>query len=150
MTDKIAAGIAVEGMESLAPALVDEMELLVDVLPADTQVLVLDPERVRSRAHDLVATSEEFLGASWAAAAGGGTAPIDLGAASYRELDDVRAHARELGMPWWTVSPFGLDAELTSGAADATATPSEPRRSRPTAATSSAPSPTSEAGSPTA
>ena len=117
MTSKIAAGIAVEGMESLAPALVDELELLVDVMPDDTQVVVVEPERVRSRAHDLVATSEEFLGASWAAAAGGGTAPIDLGAASYRELDDVRAHSRELGMPWWTVSPFGLDAELTEGAA---------------------------------
>ncbi len=117
MTSKIAAGIAVEGMESLAPVLVDELELLVDVMPDDTQVVVVEPERVRSRAHDLVATSEEFLGASWAAAAGGGTAPIDLGAASYRELDDVRAHTRELGMPWWTVSPFGLDAELTEGAA---------------------------------
>ena len=78
LTDKIAAGIAVEGMESLAPVLVDEMELLVDLMPDDTHVLVLDPERARSRAHDLVATSEEFLGASWAAAAGGGTAPIDL------------------------------------------------------------------------
>ena len=87
LTDKIAAGIAVEGMESLAPALVDEMELLVDLLPADAHVLVLDPERARARAHDLVATSDEFLGASWAAAAGGGTAPIDLGAASYRSLD---------------------------------------------------------------
>ncbi len=112
MTDKVAAGIAVEGMESLAPVLVDELELLVDAMPDDTHVLLVDPERVRSRAHDLVATSEEFLGASWAAAAGGGTAPIDLGAASYRELDDVTAHARELGQPWWTVSPFGLDEEL--------------------------------------
>ncbi|HET7430933.1 MAG TPA: transcription-repair coupling factor [Nocardioides sp.] len=115
MTDKIAAGIAVEGMESLAPVLVDELELLVDAMPEGTQVVLVDPERVRSRAHDLVATSEEFLGASWAAAAGGGTAPIDLGAASYRELEDVRAHARELGMPWWTVSPFGLDEELLGG-----------------------------------
>ena len=43
MTDKIAAGIAVEGMESLAPVLVDELELLVDVMPADTQVVVVDP-----------------------------------------------------------------------------------------------------------
>ncbi|MFC6345551.1 transcription-repair coupling factor, partial [Nocardioides hankookensis] len=54
LTDKIAAGIAVEGMESLAPVLVDEMELLVDLMPADTHVLVLDPERARTRAHDLV------------------------------------------------------------------------------------------------
>ena len=111
LTDKIAAGIAVEGMESLAPALVDEMELLVDLMPADTQVLVLDPERARARAHDLVATSEEFLGASWAAAAGGGTAPIDLGAASYRELGDVRSHALDRDQSWWSLSPFGLDVE---------------------------------------
>lgn len=109
LTDKMAAGIAVEGMESLAPALVDSMELLVDLMPADTTVLVLDPERARTRAHDLVATSEEFLGASWAAAAGGGTAPIDLGAASYREIADVRLHALGLGHAWWTVSPFGID-----------------------------------------
>lgn len=108
LTDKMAAGIAVEGMESLAPALVDSMELLVDLMPADTTVLVLDPERARTRAHDLVATSEEFLGASWAAAAGGGTAPIDLGAASYREVADVRLHALGLGHAWWTVSPFGI------------------------------------------
>ena len=109
LTDKISAGIAVEGMESLAPVLVDEMELLLDLMPDDTHVLVLDPERARSRAHDLVATSDEFLGASWAAAAGGGTAPIDLGAASYRELGDVRQHSLERHLPWWTLSPFGLD-----------------------------------------
>ena len=82
--ERIAAGHAVDGMESLAPALVDGLELLIDVLPADTQVLVSDPERVRTRAHELVATSEEFLAASWAAAAEGGKAPIDLGAAAYR------------------------------------------------------------------
>ena len=113
LTDKIAAGIAAEGMEALTPALVDEMELLIDLLPAQTHVLVLDPERVRRRAHDLVATSEEFLGASWAAAASGGESPIDLGAASYRALGDVRAHALAAGQSWWTVSPFGLaeDAE---------------------------------------
>ena len=104
-------GIAVEGMESLAPALVDEMELLVDLLPDDTHVLVLDPERARARAHDLVATSEEFLAASWASAAGGGKAPIDLGAASYRELADVREPRPRPPRPraWWTLSPFGLD-----------------------------------------
>jgi len=111
LTDKIAAGIAVEGMESLAPVLVDEMELLVDLMPADTHVLVLDPERARSRAHDLVATSEEFLAASWAAAAGGGSAPIDLGAASYRSLADVREHALAQDKPWWTMSPFGIETD---------------------------------------
>jgi transcription-repair coupling factor (superfamily II helicase) len=116
LTDKIAAGIAVEGMESLAPVLVDDMELLVDLMPDDTHVLVLDPERARSRAHDLVATSEEFLAASWAAAAGGGSAPIDLGAASYRSLADVREHALAQGKPWWTISPFGIETDPTASA----------------------------------
>jgi len=111
LTDKIAHGIAVEGMESLAPALVDEMELLVDLLPRDTHVLVLDPERARSRAHDLVATSEEFLGASWAAAASGGQAPIDLGAASYKSLGEIRDRVIERGLAWWSVSPFGIETD---------------------------------------
>ncbi len=111
ITHKMAEGHAVEGMESLAPALVDEMEMLVELMPQDTHVLVLDPERARSRAHDLVATSEEFLNASWAAAAAGGQAPVDLGAASYHTLADVRALSLAQGKPWWSISPFGLDPD---------------------------------------
>ncbi|MGY4902441.1 transcription-repair coupling factor [Streptomyces sp. 900116325] len=109
---KIAEGIAVEGMESLAPVLVDDMELLLDVLPEGSMALVCDPERVRTRAADLVATSQEFLHASWAATAGGGEAPIDVDAASLRGIADVRDRARELNMMWWSVSPFAADAEL--------------------------------------
>jgi transcription-repair coupling factor (superfamily II helicase) len=110
--DKLAEGIPVEGMESLAPALVgpDSLELLVDTMPAGTHVLLCDPERIRTRAHDLVRTSDEFLQASWAAAAVGGQAPIDVGAAAFRTLADVRLRATELSLPWWTVSPFGLAA----------------------------------------
>ncbi|WP_028659489.1 transcription-repair coupling factor [Nocardioides insulae] len=123
LTDKIAAGISVEGMESLAPVLVDEMELLVDLLPVESHVLALDPERVRRRAHDLVATSEEFLGASWAAAASGGTAPIDLGAASYRELADVREHVIGSGRAWWSMSPFGIELEPELAGGDTAGVP---------------------------
>jgi transcription-repair coupling factor (superfamily II helicase) len=109
--EKLAEGHAVEGMESLAPVLVDEMELLVDLMPAGTHVVVSDPERVRARAHDLVATSQEFLEASWAAAAGGGEAPIDLGAAAYMSLADVRTHALSKGLAWWSMSPFAAAPE---------------------------------------
>ncbi|MCX5399138.1 transcription-repair coupling factor [Streptomyces sp. NBC_00102] len=109
---KIAEGIAVDGMESLAPVLVDDMELLLDVLPKGAMTLVCDPERVRTRASDLVATSQEFLQASWAATAGGGEAPIDVGAASLWSIADVRDRARELSMMWWTTSPFAADDEL--------------------------------------
>ncbi|MGW6739772.1 transcription-repair coupling factor [Streptomyces sp. NPDC055025] len=115
---KIAEGIAVEGMESLAPVLVDDMELLLDVLPAGAMTLVCDPERVRTRAADLVATSQEFLQASWAATAGGGEAPIDVGAASLWGIADVRERARELGMMWWSVSPFAVDEELEYATGD--------------------------------
>ncbi len=109
---QLAEGIAVEGMESLTPALVDRMELLVDLLPENTHVLLCDPERIRTRAADLVATSQEFLEASWATAAGGGTVPIDLGAAAYRTLAEVREHAVSRGVPWWSISPFSVDEEL--------------------------------------
>jgi transcription-repair coupling factor (superfamily II helicase) len=112
MLDKVAEGVAVEGMESLAPALVGHMTLLLDELPAGTHVMLCDPERIRTRAADLVRTSEEFLDASWAAAAGGGKAPVDLGAASLRTIAEVRSHALELGTPWWSVSPFVADEEL--------------------------------------
>ncbi|QHY95958.1 Transcription-repair-coupling factor [Streptomyces sp. S4.7] len=113
MLGRIAEGIAVEGMEALAPVLVDDMELLLDVLPKGSMALVCDPERVRTRAADLVATSQEFLQASWAAGAGGGEAPIDVGAASLWGIADVRERARELGMMWWSVAPFAADEELS-------------------------------------
>ena len=109
---QLAEGIAVEGMESLAPVLVDRMELLPDLLPEGTHVVLCDPERVRTRAHDLVATGEEFLAASWAAAAAGGKTPLDLGAAAYRTLGDVREHTRRLGLAWWSITPFAPDVEL--------------------------------------
>src|SRR4051794_8643751 len=115
IAEKLADGHPVEGMESLSPVLTDDMEMLVDLLPEDATVLVLDPERARGRAHDLVATSQEFLEASWAAAASGGVAPIDLGAASYHSLADVRALSLAQGKPWWTLSPFGLPSTAVEG-----------------------------------
>ncbi len=114
--DRIADGTPVEGMEALAPVLVDDLVLLVDELPERTAVLLCDPERIRTRAHDLVRTSQEFLEASWATAAVGGAAPVDLGAAAYRELVEVRDHASALGLPWWSVSPFTSDEDLEDDA----------------------------------
>ena len=73
----------------------------------------MDPERIRARAADLVATSEEFLQASWAAAATGAEAPIDLGSAAFRTLEDVRLETLGLGHSWFTVSPFGLETLTT-------------------------------------
>ncbi|GGK14646.1 transcription-repair-coupling factor [Pilimelia terevasa] len=121
LLDKVAEGIPVEGMESLAPALLgaDQLELLVDCVPPDTHVLLCDPERIRARAHDLTRTSDEFLEASWAAAAGAeGRAPVDLGAAAFRTLAEVRGHADKLGLGWWTLAPFGLAGAAAAAPAD--------------------------------
>ena len=106
MAEQLAQGITVEGMEALTPALVDEMELLVDVMPPQSIVLIAGPEKVAGRAVDLVRTSEEFLQAGWLAAAAGGQAPVDLGASAYRELSAVREQALGRGQSWWTLGPF--------------------------------------------
>ncbi len=116
MCDRIADGTAVEGMEALTPVLVDDLRLLLHEMPSGTHVVVCDPEKVRTRAAELVRTSQEFLAASWATAATGGDAPVDLGAAAYRDLDNVRVTAAELAIPWWTATPFTADAELDSTA----------------------------------
>ncbi|MBG0826283.1 transcription-repair coupling factor [Planomonospora sp. ID67723] len=107
--DQLAEGMPVEGMEAFAPVLAGEMDLLIDHLPARAAVFVCDPERIRSRADELVRTSQEFLEASWINAAAGGEAPIDLEAAAFRTLEEIRDHARELGQPWWSIAPFGGD-----------------------------------------
>ena len=112
MLAKIAEGIAAEGMESLAPVLVEGMQPLLDLLLPDTHLVLLDPEKVRRRAHDLVATSAEFLAASWANAAAGNELPVDLGAGSYVPLADVRAGAIAAGIPWWSMTQLTQDAEL--------------------------------------
>ncbi len=115
LLEKLAQGIAVEGMESLAPALVDGMETLLDLLPDGAVLVACDPERVRTRAHDLTATSQEFLDAGWANAASGNAVPIDLasvlGTASFRTLAELRQQARDLGVRWLDLTPFGGDDE---------------------------------------
>jgi len=108
---KLADGITVEGMEAFAPVLADRMELLLDYVPAGGLVLACDPERIRTRAAELVATSQEFLEASWVNAAAGGEVPIDLGAAAFRPITEVREVAGAARLPWWTVTPFATDSD---------------------------------------
>jgi transcription-repair coupling factor (superfamily II helicase) len=111
LLDALADGRPVEGMEAFAPVLVERMVLLIDELPAGAHVVVADAERVRIRAHELTRTSAEFLEAAWSAASVGGAAPVDLGAAAYRPFGDVRSHAAEIGVPWWTLTPFAADEQ---------------------------------------
>ncbi|MFH5232738.1 transcription-repair coupling factor [Antrihabitans spumae] len=123
MLEKLAAGIPVEGMEALLPVLIPgRLQLLTEVLPDGAHVMLCDPEKIRTRAADLVRTGIEFLEASWTAASIGGAAPIDtsnlrgqgldLAASGYRPLREVREAADAGGHPWWTISP------LASGSGD--------------------------------
>ncbi|GLW62078.1 transcription-repair-coupling factor [Actinomadura rubrobrunea] len=108
---RIADGDPVEGMEAFSPVLADRMELLTDLLPQGSHLLVCEPERIRGRAAELVRTSQEFLEASWVAAAAGGEAPIDLGAAAFRSLEEVQRHTAELGLTRWTVTALTPEGE---------------------------------------
>ena len=124
MLAKIAGGIAVEGMESLAPLLVDSMVPLLSQLPAESIALVMEPERVRARAHDLEATNAEFLAAAWATASDGGAAPLDLSqaqaqaaadeleAGNFTSLAKTLLDAQEAKVSWWTLTSLGSDTEL--------------------------------------
>ncbi|HYP92271.1 MAG TPA: transcription-repair coupling factor [Mycobacterium sp.] len=116
MLAKLAEGIPVDGMEALLPLLrTGELSTLSDHLPAGTPLLICDPEKVRTRAADLIKTGREFLEASWSTAAVGGGVPIDieaLGASGFVELDDARSGAREGGHPWWTLSQLSDESAL--------------------------------------
>ncbi|MGN5734267.1 transcription-repair coupling factor [Arthrobacter psychrochitiniphilus] len=124
MLEKIAGGIAVEGMESLAPALVDAMVPLSSLLPPASIAVVLDPEKVSARAHDLESTNEEFLEAAWSTASEGGNAPLDLSQASggaggvdlasagFKSLAQTREGALRHGLSWWTLGSLAQDEEL--------------------------------------
>jgi len=113
MLAKLAEGIPVDGMEALQPVLrPDELTLLIDHLPEGTPLLVCDPEKVRTRAADLIKTGREFLEASWSVAAIGGDAPIDLeqlGGSGFRELGEVREAAQAGNHPWWTLSQLASE-----------------------------------------
>ncbi|WP_374024759.1 transcription-repair coupling factor [Mycobacterium sp. HNNTM2301] len=116
MLAKLAEGIAVDGMEALLPVLrPGEHVLLTDQLAEGTPVLVCDPEKVRTRAADLIKTGSEFLEASWSVAALGTDAPVDVaqfGGSGFAELDDVRAAAAKSGHPWWTLSQLSDESAV--------------------------------------
>ena len=131
MLERLAQGIAVEGMESLAPVLVDRMVPVLELVADESLLVVVDPERVRRRAHDLVATSAEFLQAAWTGAAAGGQVPLDLSAASFATFAEIRALAALRGLGWWTLSPFTLATTDDEDATDSgsAAEPAEATRS---------------------
>ncbi len=116
MLAKLAEGIPVDGMEALLPVLrPGGHALLTDQLVDGTPVLVCDPEKIRTRAADLIKTGREFLEASWSVAAIGGGAPVDieqLGGSGFADLDEVRTAAARSGHPWWTLSQLSDESAI--------------------------------------
>ena len=77
LLSKIANGLLPEGMESLIPLLVDELNLVSEAMPNGFETVFIERERVVGRIADLLATNEEFREAAWSNAAVGGKAPIE-------------------------------------------------------------------------
>ncbi len=109
MLAKLGEGIPVDGMESLAPALVHRLVPITHYLPEDAAIAVLSPERVTTRAVSLAETNREFLAAAWSAATAGAEAPIDLDAGDFLTIGSLRDVAGD--RPWWTLSTFDSGAE---------------------------------------
>ena len=111
---KVAEGIAADGMETLIPVLTDSpLVTIVDKLPKKAHILLVDPERIRTRVEDLRATDTEFLEAGWELAAMGGEDPVahkdlDLEPTSYRSLESLEVTAHTTGHPLWTLTPPGM------------------------------------------
>ena len=109
MLEKISQGIPVDGMESLAPVLVDKLVPFTDYLPTEALVVLLSPEKAAARAASLVETNEEFLHAAWDAATEGANAPIDLSSGGFVDISQFKDALN--GKALFTISQFGADDE---------------------------------------
>jgi len=112
---KLAEGISVDGMESLIGVLNSELKSLIDFLPKNYQIIVVDEPRITSRAIDLIETNKEFLDASWSNAAMGGKAPIDIfggiESGGYFTLEHLTNLAHGAGIPWHSLNPYASHVE---------------------------------------
>ncbi len=117
MAEKISQGIYVDGMESLMGLLQADLTSIIDLLPKNFQVVLLDEQRIASRGLDLINTNNEFLTASWSSAAMGGEAPIDLSmaleAGGYYSIPELRDRA----LSWSSIDPYasGVDSHAEAG-----------------------------------
>jgi transcription-repair coupling factor (superfamily II helicase) len=124
--NKIAAGISCDGMESLIPMLVDELETISERMPANCEVIFLDEERIKSRGADLIATNDEFFQAAWSSASLGGDAPLPAEATTYLDWQALHEVISACGLTTRTLNSFGSDLDEEAVFLDFT--PVEPMR----------------------
>ena len=125
MLESIANAIPVEGMESLMPALVDDMEPVTGMLDKRAVVMLSDPEKLRRSAEDLSKTANEFLAASWhvAASGHGAGAPISFDRASFLDFDETISALEYANHDIYRLTSFGVDASLPGHVSLAAANP---------------------------
>ncbi|MEY2432009.1 MAG: hypothetical protein QOC92_1734 [Acidimicrobiaceae bacterium] len=76
--ERLAEGLAFDGMESWLPWLVDREHVLFDLLPSDAQIILVEPKRLRDRAADILAEEADLartLAKTWGAEAHGSAFP---------------------------------------------------------------------------
>lgn len=110
LLERISQGIPVDGMESIASLLRDDVQSLVDFLPAQSAVAVVSPEKVATRAMQLAETNREFLEAAWHSAATADQAPVEVAGGGFFTLEELKQRANDA--VWWTTSSFVTDAEV--------------------------------------
>lgn len=117
---KVGEHIPAEGMEALLAVLADApFVTLPELLAPGTHVLLVAPEKIRTRIADLESTDAEFLAAGWEAAAMGADGPLaaeglDTSASSYRSYESLEATCRNIEAPLWTFAPPGMFAAAES------------------------------------
>ena len=111
---KVGEHIPADGMEALLAVLADDpFVTLPELLTAGTHVVLVAPEKIRTRIADLESTDAEFLAAGWEAAAMGADGPLaaeglDTSASSYRSYESLEATCRNIEAPLWTFAPPGM------------------------------------------
>ena len=124
--NKIAAGISCDGMESLIPMLVDELETITERMPVNCEVIFLDDERIKSRGADLIATNDEFFQAAWSSASLGDQAPLPVEATTYLDWQELHEVISQCGLTIRSLNSFGSDLDREATFLDFT--PVEPMR----------------------
>ncbi len=82
-------GIAIPGMEALAPLVTTGMVALPHLLPPGSRTAVVEPDRCAVRADETLRTATEFAAAAWSAASSGAEVPVTAGAGALAAWHDV-------------------------------------------------------------
>ena len=129
MLESIANAIPIEGMESLMPALIDDMEPVTGMLDRHAVIMLADSEKLRRAADDLSKTANEFLAASWhvAAAGHGAGAPISFDQASFLDYEETINSLAYSSHDVWSLTSFGVDASRPNHVQLAAGNPGEYR-----------------------